>query len=127
AVTGKDPHELYRELEALYGAFAYERIDVTASPSQKSVLAKISPELIDSKGQLAGDAIVSILTSAPANSSPIGGIKVITEGGWFAARPSGTEDIYKIYAESFKGSEHLKQLQDGARVIINQAFAKAGI
>ena len=126
AVRGKDPSEVYHGLEAQFGTFAYERMDVPASPAQKSVLGKISPELI-AKGELAGDAIQSVLTEAPANQAPFGGIKVITGEGWFAARPSGTEDIYKVYAESFKGAEHLKQLQEGARDLINQAFAKAGL
>jgi phosphoglucomutase len=126
AVRGKDPSELYHGLESQFGAFAYERMDVTASPAEKAVLSKISPELI-TQGELAGDVIQSVLTEAPANKAPIGGIKVITGSGWFAARPSGTEDIYKIYAESFKGTEHLKQLQEGARDLINQAFVKAGL
>jgi phosphoglucomutase len=126
AMWGKDPSEIYHGLELQFGEFAYERMDVPASAAQKAVLGKISPDLI-AKGALARDAIQAVLTEAPANRAPIGGIKVITGGGWFAARPSGTEDIYKVYAESFKGAEHLKQLQEGARDLISQAFVKAGL
>jgi phosphoglucomutase len=126
AIRGKDPHELYKELETRFGAFVYERIDVRATQAQKDVLGRLSPGIITQK-DLAGDPIVEILNEAPANRSPIGGIKVATKGGWFAARPSGTEDVYKIYAESFKGQGHLKQLQEGARNLISQVFDHAGI
>ncbi|HPI92509.1 MAG TPA: phosphoglucomutase (alpha-D-glucose-1,6-bisphosphate-dependent) [Deltaproteobacteria bacterium] len=126
AIRGRDPHELYRDLEERFGAYAYERIDVPASPAQKSALGKLAPDLIRAS-DLAGAPVVSVLTSAPANQAPIGGIKVVTESGWFAARPSGTEDVYKIYAESFRGPGHLKQLQEGARGLISQAFERAGI
>lgn len=125
-VSGRDPREIYQGLEAQFGPFAYERMDVPATKAEKAVLGRISPGLIVQK-DLAGDAILSVLTSAPANSSPIGGIKVVTDGGWFAARPSGTEDIYKIYAESFKGAQHLEQLQKGARDLIAQALVSAGL
>jgi len=97
-----------------------------ANPAQKTVLGKLSPELIASD-DLAGDAITAVLTEAPANRAPIGGIKVVTGSGWFAARPSGTEDVYKIYAESFKGDDHLRALQEGARGLISQAFSRAGV
>ncbi len=126
AVKGRDPHEIYQELQSRFGSFDYERMDVPATKAQKAVLGKISPDLI-AKGGLAGDAIRTVLTEAPANRAPIGGIKVVTDGGWFAARPSGTEDIYKIYAESFKGRGHLEELQQGARDLIAQAFVKAGL
>ncbi|HWR67864.1 MAG TPA: phosphoglucomutase (alpha-D-glucose-1,6-bisphosphate-dependent) [Desulfomonilia bacterium] len=126
ALHGRDPAELYGDLEERFGTYAYERIDVPASPAQKAVLGRLSPDLISS-GELAGDTITSVLTEAPANKASIGGIKVVTHGGWFAARPSGTEDVYKIYAESFSGAGHLRELQAGARDLISQAFTKAGI
>lgn len=126
AVRGRDPHELYGALEERFGVYAYERTDVPANPAQKTVLGKLSPELIASD-ELAGDAITAVLTEAPANRAPIGGIKVVTGSGWFAARPSGTEDVYKIYAESFKGDDHLRALQEGARGLISQAFSRAGV
>jgi phosphoglucomutase len=126
AVKGSDPYELYRRIEEAFGTFVYERIDVPAGPARKSALGKLSADVITEKS-LAGDPIVEILNEAPANRAPIGGIKVATSGGWFAARPSGTEDVYKIYAESFRGPDHLKQLQDGAQDLISQVFAKAGL
>ncbi len=126
AVRGRDPHELYGSLEERFGTYAYERIDVGATPAQKKVLGTLSPGLI-SQRELAGDVVLQVLDAAPAGGAPIGGIKVVTGGGWFAARPSGTEDVYKIYAESLKGADHLAQLQEGARALISQAFAKAGI
>jgi phosphoglucomutase len=124
ARTGKDPGELYLQLVERFGRPVYERIDAPATPEQKKVLQKLSPEKI-SASTLAGEAIVAKLTHAPANEAPIGGIKVVTENGWFAARPSGTEDIYKIYAESFLGSEHLKRIQAEAQTIVDQALAAA--
>ncbi|MEJ2183241.1 MAG: phosphoglucomutase (alpha-D-glucose-1,6-bisphosphate-dependent) [Nitrospirota bacterium] len=126
AVTGKDPALLYGELEEQFGRALYKRIDSPATPEQKAVLKKLSPENVTTK-ELAGEPIVSILTRAPANQADIGGLKVATENGWFAARPSGTEDVYKVYAESFKGEEHLEQLQDEARAIVNAAFREAGV
>jgi phosphoglucomutase len=126
AVTGKDPALLYGELEEQFGRALYKRIDSPATPEQKAVLKKLSPENVTTK-ELAGEPIVSILTKAPANQAGIGGLKVATENGWFAARPSGTEDVYKVYAESFKGEEHLEQLQDEARAIVNAAFREAGV
>jgi phosphoglucomutase len=118
AVTGKDPGELYRDLTRENGDPAYERIDAPATPEQKKTLSGLTARDITAS-DLAGDKITSILTTAPSNKEPIGGIKVITEGGWFAARPSGTENVYKLYAESFRGSDHLKRIQAEAQDIIN--------
>lgn len=126
AVTGKDPGEHYRDLEALFGSPCYERIDAPASAPQRAVLKDLSPELVQAE-TLAGDPILAKLTRAPGNNAPIGGLKVVTAQGWFAARPSGTEDVYKIYAESFRGPEHLRQIQEEARAIVNAAFAAAGV
>ena len=123
AVTGKDPGELYRNLTRQYGEFFYERIDAPATPEQKKVLAGLTAQNI-SASELAGEKIVSILTTAPGTTDPIGGVKVITEGGWFAARPSGTENVYKLYAESFRGVEHLKRIQEEAQAIVQRAFTK---
>jgi phosphoglucomutase len=117
AVTGRTPSEHYRELTAKLGDPAYARIDAPASREQKAALAGLSPDQV-SATELAGEKIVSRLTSAPGNGEPLGGLKVITESGWFAARPSGTEDVYKLYAESFRGPEHLARIQDEAQEII---------
>jgi phosphoglucomutase len=122
AVTGRDPGELYAALTEQFGAPAYERIDAPASPEQKSVLSRLTAEQVRAS-ELAGEPIVSRLTAAPGNGAGIGGLKVVTENGWFAARPSGTENVYKLYAESFKGTEHLRRIQDEARQIISDAFA----
>lgn len=122
----KDPGELYKALTDRFGAPVYERIDAPASPEQKAVLKKLSPEQV-SATELAGDAIVAKLTKAPANGAAIGGLKVVTKDGWFAARPSGTENIYKIYTESFKGPEHLKRIQEEAQSIVQAAFTEAGV
>ena len=122
AVTGKDPGEHYQELVARFGNPVYERVDAVASREEKARLAALSPEQVKAE-TLAGEPITAKLTAAPANGAAIGGLKVCTENGWFAARPSGTEDIYKIYAESFKGEEHLKQIQTEARAIVNAALA----
>jgi phosphoglucomutase len=124
ARTGRDPGEIYRSLEDQFGASLYERIDAPASPEQKAVLQKLSPEKITAK-ELAGEPIAAVFTEAPGNGQPIGGLKVVAENGWFAARPSGTEDIYKIYAESFKGAAHLKQIQQEAQAIVNGALEAA--
>ena len=105
AVTGKDPGLLYIELTAKYGSPIYQRIDAEATPEQKAKLEKLSAAQVMAK-TLAGEPITAILTEAPGNHAAIGGLKVTTENGWFAARPSGTEDVYKIYAESFNGQEH---------------------
>jgi phosphoglucomutase len=122
AVTGKDPGEHYQELVARFGNPVYERVDAVASREEKARLAALSPEQVTAE-TLAGEPVTAKLTAAPANGAAIGGLKVCTENGWFAARPSGTEDIYKIYAESFKGEEHLKQIQTEARAIVNAALA----
>ncbi len=117
ARTGRTPSEHYDELTARFGAPAYARIDTPASREQKAALAKLSPEQVTA-GELAGEPITSTLTTAPGNGAPIGGLKVVAGSGWFAARPSGTEDVYKLYAESFKGEEHLAAIQDQAREIV---------
>ncbi len=122
AVTGKDPGELYAELTAKYGSPVYQRIDAAATKEQKAKLGKLQASDVTAK-TLAGDAITAILTEAPGNHAPIGGLKVTTDEGWFAARPSGTEDVYKIYAESFKGDAHLKQIQTEAQALVNAAIA----
>ena len=121
ATTGKDPGQLYDELTAKYGAPVYQRIDAECSKEDKAKLAKLSASQVTAK-QLAGDPITAILTEAPGNHAPIGGIKVTTDEGWFAARPSGTEDVYKIYAESFKGEEHLKRIQEEAKALVSAAL-----
>jgi phosphoglucomutase len=122
AVTGKDPGQLYADLTAKYGAPVYQRIDAAATKGQKAKLGKLSPAQVTAK-TLAGEPITAVLTEAPGNHAPIGGLKVTTENGWFAARPSGTEDVYKIYAESFKGPEHLKRIQEEAQALVNAAIS----
>jgi phosphoglucomutase len=124
AKTGLDPSELYRALTNELGEPVYERIDAPATPEQKTILSKLSPEQVKAT-ELAGDRIVAMLTKAPGNGAAIGGLKVVTGNGWFAARPSGTEDVYKLYAESFKGKEHLKKIQDEAQAIVSSALASA--
>jgi phosphoglucomutase len=121
ANTGKDPGDIYRELTQEFGVSIYERIEAPATPEQKKILKKLSPQHIQSK-YLAGEKINTVLTTAPGNNAHIGGLKVITENGWFAAQPSGTEDIYKIYAESFRGKDHLHQIQEEAQTIVSNAF-----
>jgi phosphoglucomutase len=122
AKTGRDPGELYRELTHELGEPVYERIDAVATSAQKAILSKLSPDQV-SATELAGDTIVAKLTTAPGNSASIGGLKVVTEQGWFAARPSGTEDVYKLYAESFRGKDHLKRIQEEAQALIAKAFS----
>jgi phosphoglucomutase len=122
ARTGRDPGELYRELTAEFGAPCYTRIDSPATPWQKAQLAALSPDRVQ-ESTLAGDAITDRLTRAPANGAPLGGLKVITANGWFAARPSGTENIYKMYAESFLGEAHLEAIVSEAREIVNRALS----
>ena len=126
AVTGRDPGEHYGELEEQFGSPVYERIDAPATHEQKQVLGNLSPEDVEAE-ELAGERITAKLTRASGNNEPIGGLKVVTENGWFAARPSGTEDVYKIYTESFRGAEHLKAIQDEATAIVNAAFRRAGL
>ena len=121
AKTGRDPGEHYHALTERFGAPVYERLDAPATPAEKSVLKKLAPEQVKAE-TLAGDRITAKLTAAPGNGAAIGGLKVCTENGWFAARPSGTEDVYKIYAESFKGSEHLHTIQDEARAMVTAAL-----
>jgi phosphoglucomutase len=122
ARVGKDPGEVYRDLTAEFGESFSDRVDARATPAEKKLLAKLSPQQVKSK-QLAGETIQSILTKAPGNGAAIGGLKVVAEKGWFAARPSGTEDIYKIYAESFRDAQHLQQLIDEAQKIVTAALA----
>jgi phosphoglucomutase len=122
AVTGRSPSEHYGDLTARYGAPAYARIDSPATREQKALLAKLSPDQVAAE-ELAGEKIVDKLTAAPGNGAAIGGLKVVSESGWFAARPSGTEDVYKLYAESFRGPEHLAAIQDEARAIVAAALA----
>ena len=126
AVTGRDPGEHYRDLEAQFGRPVYQRSDAPASRAQKAVLKNLTPDQVTAKA-LAGEPILAKLTKAPGNNAPIGGLKVVTENGWFAARPSGTEEIYKIYAESFKGEPHLRQIQEEAQGIVGDAFRAAGL
>ncbi len=122
-VTGRDPGELYRELTSRFGEPSYRRIDAPATSEQKRILSKFSAEQITTK-ELAGEAIVRMQTTAPGNGAPLGGIKVSTENGWFAARPSGTEDVYKLYGESFRGEQHLDQILIEAQSMISDGFLK---
>jgi phosphoglucomutase len=124
AKTGRDPGELYRDLATQFGDPVYERMDLPATLAQKKVLHELTPEQIK-VSDLAGEKIEAILTAAPGNDGAIGGLKVIASNGWFAARPSGTEEIYKIYAESFLGKDHLRRIQEEAQILINRAFAAA--
>ncbi len=123
AKTGRDPGELYRELTKEFGEPVYERIDAPATSVQKAILSKLSPDQV-SATELAGDTIVAKLTAAPGNGASIGGLKVVTDQGWFAARPSGTEDVYKLYAESFKGKDHLRRIQEEAQGLITTALMR---
>ncbi len=126
AVTGKNPQQYYEELAVKHGASQYNRLQAVANGEQKAVLSKLSPEMVAAE-TLAGDAITARLTHASGNGAAIGGLKVTTENGWFAARPSGTEDIYKIYCESFKGKEHLTLIEQEAQEIVSKVFADAGL
>ena len=121
AVTGQTPSQLYGGLTERYGAPVYARVDTPANRQQKAALARLSPEQVPTS-ELAGEKILASLTTAPGNGAPIGGLKVVAESGWFAARPSGTEDVYKLYAESFRGPDHLAAIQDEARAIVAEAI-----
>jgi phosphoglucomutase len=125
AVTKRDPSQIFNGLTEELGVPYYERIDAPASTAQKDVLKKLSPDQIGMK-TLGGETVRAALTSAPGNGQSLGGIKVVADNGWFAARPSGTEDVYKIYAESFKSEPHLRQIQQEAQTAISAAFAKSG-
>ena len=121
AVTEKAPGEHYAELESKFGAPIYERLDAPASKQQKEKLKQLSADQVTAN-TLAGEPIISKLTEAPGNNAPIGGLKVTTENGWFAARPSGTEDVYKIYAESFVSQEHLQKIQAEAKSLVDETI-----
>jgi len=124
AKTGCDPAEHYRELTDEFGAMVYERTDTPATPDEKLALGKLQPaQVLDS--EVAGEKIIAKFSAAPGNNAPIGGIKVVTEHGWFAARPSGTEDVYKFYAESTNGIEHLRCIQEEGRALIARALRKS--
>jgi phosphoglucomutase len=124
ARIGRDPGEIYEELKEQFGDPVYERIDAPATTEQKAVLKELSPDMVTAT-QLAGEPIIAKQTHAPGNNAPIGGLKVVAENGWFAARPSGTEEIYKVYAESFKGKAHLERIQEEALAMVNAAFKSA--
>jgi phosphoglucomutase len=124
ARTGRDPGEAYAALTREFGAPLFERIDAAATPAQKKLLSQLTPEQVTSK-ELAGKKIQGILTRAPGNGAAIGGLKVSAEDGWFAARPSGTEDVYKIYAESYRDAAHLQRIQEQAQNIVGAALAHA--
>ncbi len=121
ATTGRTPSEHYTDVTARFGQPAYARIDAPATPEEKAILGKLSQQQVTAT-ELAGEPITATLTSAPGNGAPIGGLKVVTDSGWFAARPSGTEDVYKIYAESFQGPEHLARIQEEARAVVSAAL-----
>jgi len=125
AKTGKDPAALYRDLEERFGTSFYVRIDAPATSEQKAAFQGLSPEMITVR-ELAGEPVLAALTRAPGNDADIGGLKVVAANGWFAARSSGTEDIYKIYAESFLSEGHLRRIEKEAATIVRGAFAAAG-
>jgi phosphoglucomutase len=122
ARLGIDPGARYVELTTKLGAPVYERIDAPATREQKQLLARLDPDQVDTK-ELAGEPIRAILTKAPGNGAPIGGLKVVTDDGWFAVRPSGTEDVYKLYAESFRDREHLERIQEEAQTLVSSLLA----
>jgi phosphoglucomutase len=118
----RDPGEIYHELTREFGEPVYDRVEAPATPKQKATLERLSAQQVRIT-DLAGEKIRTILTKAPGNGAPVGGLKVVTESAWFAARPSGTEDIYKIYAESFRGADHLRRILEEAQTIVNDALA----
>jgi phosphoglucomutase len=122
AKMGRDPGEIYRELTREFGEPAYDRVEAPATPEQKQLLAKLSPHQVKLT-ELAGEKLQTVLTRAPGNGAPIGGLKAVAESGWFAARPSGTENIYKIYAESFRGADHLRRILEEAQTIVSATLA----
>jgi phosphoglucomutase len=122
AVTGRSPSQLHAQLTAEFGESAYARVDAAASREEKAKLGKLSPEAVAAT-ELAGEPITAKLTRAPGNDAAIGGLKVVTENAWFAARPSGTEDVYKVYAESFRGPEHLARVQEEAKAVVSAALS----
>ena len=126
ARMGRDPGEIYTELTGEFGEPVYERVEAPATPQQKAKLEKLSPEQVKIK-DLAGEKIQAVFTHAPGNDAPIGGLKVVAESGWFAARPSGTEDIYKVYAESFRGADHLRRILEEAQSIISDTLAAVSV
>jgi len=126
ARAGRDPGEIYAELTRELGEPVADRIEAPATAAQRQRLAALSPQQLDCT-QLAGEPVTSILSHAPGNGAPIGGVKVVTEGGWFAARPSGTEDIYKIYAESFRGADHLRRIIEEAQAIVDAALRTSDV
>jgi len=123
AVMKRTPSQLYADIEAQFGASSYQRVDAPATPDQKAALGRLSPDAVAAT-TLAGEEIVAKLSHAPGNGAAIGGLKVQTEHAWFAARPSGTEDVYKLYAESLRGEEHLRQVQDEARAVVSEALGE---
>jgi phosphoglucomutase len=125
ARRGADPGAQYRELTARFGDPAYRRVDAPATPEQKAVLKRLSASDVQAS-ELAGEPITGVLTSAPSNGAGLGGVKVVTERAWFAARPSGTEDVYKVYAESFGGDEHLERVLEEATAVVSAALEAAG-
>ncbi len=123
---GRDPGEIYRELTREFGEPVYDRVEAPATPDQKKVLERLSPRQVKLTA-LAKEKIQTVLTHARGNGAPIGGLKVVAESGWFAARPSGTKDIYKIYAESFMGADHLRRILEEARTNVSDALAEAAL
>ena len=125
ARTGQDPGERYQGLTEQFGSPAYRRVDAPATPEQKAALGRLAAEGVRAD-ELAGEPIVEVLTAAPGNGAAIGGLKVVTEHGWFAARPSGTEDVYKVYAESFRGPEHLERIIGEAQALVSATLDASG-
>jgi phosphoglucomutase len=121
---GRDPGEIYSELTREFGEPAYDRVEAPATQDQKKLLVELASQQVN-HSELAGEKIQTVLTHAPGNGAPIGGLKVVAQSGWFAARPSGTENIYKIYAESFRGTDHLRRILEEAQTIVNNALAAA--